>query len=755
MQLLTDRTAKPSVIARQQQRVAARLAARPVVDFLIPFEDVDEFAELGVEECSRIRRMLRVFEDIHHHWPDVRDGFVYHARQLAVDGALGWGESSIRNLYYQFTRSGRRAGGTQLFEAGDWRLLARWQRQKGSGIEGRKDFIRLFAFLVDRHQRVMASAFRDLASLYNIGFTTDGQRVKGVVWGREFPGYQTWPKALPNTGLPEGWTLSNLTRHAPDCWERKAARVGLKAAASIGLKARFSRVGVKPYQIISGDDEVQDIQCLMPGQAKPVRPRGLGLHDYASDALVSYTMKSTIWDADAEKLRVINERDTMWFVLAFLTETGFRGDTGTQFLVEGGTFAIRGDTCEPERPLDHPDRHDLQARIWRATGCKVTFAKSEGFARPAHGGQSAAPRGGNPRFKPIEGAWNRLRNRVDALPGQVGKDRLHSPEHSQSESSQAVQLLKSIGLLPGERAAEFRLPLLTFSEVAAQVHQAVADLNNDPDHACKEWEKCGFIVKEVFDAVAGQWVAVTELEAYLGTLTPDAARTLALSLQANPEHIRARRMTRAEALATGRDGLVKLPLSALLEIVGRDHAVAGGELKAVRAGEITFDDASIDPDGLAYAAVDRSGQPLREGARYLCVVNPMAPDRMAIYDADGRFVSVCPRRVAACRADQHAVLGQVGEVKRWRDDKLADMRARHGEDAERVAFIREHNAAIVAAARPELARARERDREQAREQAAFAAEAGEEILATGRPEEEPGPMVAQATGAGGELLDAL
>lgn len=704
---------------------------------------------------QKVRRLLAVLADIHWRWPRVTDGCKHHARLLQRAGVTGMSYSRLRTIYYQFTDGGKRVNGAILFRAGDWRILARLKRTDGEGIAQRHELIQLWQMLCDNHQRALAGAWRDLASLYHTGYTTDGRKIKGVEFGVSFPGYAFWPEAEPLTGLPKAWSYERFTRYAPDTFERTAARQGVKKAASVGLKARFSRVGVLPYQLLSGDDEVQDIECLVPGEKRRIRPRGLGLHDYASDALVSYVMKAAWFSDDEQKLKVLNERDTMWFVVGHLMNTGYRNDTGTRLLVERGTFAIRGDTVNPPRPIDHPDRMDLEARLWRVTGGKVTVARSEGFARAAHGGQFAPPVGGNPRFKPIEGAWMRLRNRLDALPGQTGKDRDHAPESLGRESANAVQLLKTLGLLPAERAADAQLPWLTFNELAQQVYQAIHDLNADPEHAIKEWEKCGYIVKEYFDAQADAWFPLAGLPERVKAMDAHAAQTLAESLRDNAQFIRARRMTRAEALATGKAALRRVPLAAMLDLVGREHAMNKGELKPVVAGEFTFNKDEIDCDEVAFKAVDRDGQPLREGSRWLCFVNPMFPEHCVIYDAQERFVSACPRREAVTRTDDAQVLRMVGEVKHWRDAKLAPMRARHGEDAERVAFIKAHNAALTqgraAVSREEQAR----ERQVERNVRAFGEEAGEEILASGAAGEEPAVEFASETGAASELLGAL
>lgn len=748
-------TSDSDVMAAPARDVHPRCAKRAAVDFHIDNEE--EFsAEVLPDERGRVRRLLRVFADLHARWPVILDGCKFHARKLEVEGVRGWSASRLKNTYYEFTSTGRKrtVNGVAevLYEPRDWRMLVRWQKQTGTGLSGRPAFIRLWRTLVDNHQRVVTSAFRDLSALHRTGYTLDGEKVKGVVFGVSFPGYDAWPEPEPHTGLPAGWTKGNLHKHAQDKYERKAARVGVTAASQLGLKGRFTRVGLKPYQQISGDDHHFNVECLVPGQKRTVRPRCLSLHDVCSGDFVSTVMKHTWWDEDAQKLRVLTETDFMWLVIGFLTETGYRSDTGTEFLTELGMAIIRGDNQKPARPVNHPDRTDFEARIWRVTGGKVTVSRSGRFSEAAHGGQFSAPGGGNFRFKPIEQAWRMVDDRLDSLPAQVGKDRDHCPEAMDRERNYVTKLLADAGALPLERAREIKLPWLTFAELSTKVLEALAAISNEPDHEMKGWEKCGFVVKEYFDTLDQEWRALDALRTRVESLSADDARSLAEALAADKSLIRARRMTRREARLTGRDALQRVPRSALADLAGKEHAMNGGELKAVVSGELVFHRQAIDEDDLAYEAVDAEGARLAEGSRYVCYVNPLFPDWCVLYDAQGRFVSECPRRVDASRADKDAVVKEAGKVQRWHRNARAEMRERQEGAAEKWEFLKAHNEAVRSGA-PVTQAEKRRERATARDVARFGDAAAQEILAsspanTGQPTDDDAQAAARELLAG-------
>jgi hypothetical protein len=74
-------------------------------------------------------------------------------------------------------------------------------------------------------------------------------------------------------------------------------------------------------------------------------------------------------------------------------------------------------------------------------------------------------RKGNYRFKgAIESFFNLVRNETAMLPGQVGKDRDHSPEQMVGLERYNNQLLKAAAELKPEEAARLKFPVLEWNE---------------------------------------------------------------------------------------------------------------------------------------------------------------------------------------------------------------------------------------------------------------------------------------------------
>ena len=706
-------TALELPVEEVMQPVCKRVAKRAKLLFFPHPDEQGEFTRtVKAVERLRVMRLLSIMEDIHGS-PNVRKACLYHAAQLKRDGmGRGYGPDNLRRLYQRFVASG-----------GDWRVLVNGSRNRTDGLGKRADFLRFWRMLCDRHQRVLTSAWRELREIYQTRF--DGRRN----FYKSIPGYDEWPEADPHTGMPEGWTFRNLARHAPDLYERTAARVGVMKASGQGRKARFSRENLRPMQQISFDDHEFNVKVLYPGQKATLRPRCFAAHDVASNDCVRIVIKHTLWDEDEEKKKALNETDFMWFVIFLLVEIGIHPE-GCEFLVEHGTAAIRGDNVKPPRPLNHPDRTDLEARIHRVTGGLVTIKRSGRAHQPAHPGQFAAPSGGNFRFKPIEQYWRMLDDRLDHLPGNVGKDREHNPEAMDKEERYIKKMLASASDLPWAQARHYQLPWLTFDEFCQHVWKVADSISDEPEHACGQWEKSGFVVKEFFLPVAmtapgnpafalcgnpvgdfihptptapsavsfegstGAWLPLERLPDTLRELGEERGRPLLALLEApGGALVRARRMTRREARETVPQ-LRRFPRSAIPLLVDRRHAVRGGEPLTVRGGEFTFDDQRVSPDPLVFQAVDSTGQPLREGTRCVCYVNPLAPAFLIACDLEGRVVGECPAHLPADRTDAAAVARESGVPGQFRAAKLADMRERNAEGGAVWEFLKRHNAEV-------------------------------------------------------------
>lgn len=573
----------------------------------------------------------------------------------------------IRALWYQFTR------GTHRFKPGDWRILVNWSKVGLTRSELRAEFIEFWRTLCETHQRVTSNAWRELRDLWHARqpFTIAGRRYKII------PGYTDWPDPDPATGLPHGWTETNLYHYTPDRYELAAARIGIQRASQLGLKIRTTRAGLRLGEHIAFDDHEFNIKVNFPGQLQSWRPRCFGAVDDLSDSMPLLAIKPTFWDAGEQKKKVLNETDAMWFIITWLTTRGYREDIGSTFYVEHGLMAVRD---------------WFEQNITTVTGGKVRIARGGRFHTPAHRGQFAPPSGGNFRFKRlVEQYWRMLDDRLDALPAQQGLNRDHAPEENERADNYNNQLLRAAQNLPVEQAAKLILPRLSWTDFVQAAHQAIAAINHDPDHKCAAWEKCGFTTREYRrDLNQIEW----QPHALLANEPADIQALVAQSDQ----HYRLRRMTRAEAWDKHAHELTPLPAHTIPALVGQRHALRGGDPLTVRNGEIEFNDWRIDFDPIRFRAVDQQGHPLPEGEKYIAFCNPMNPDTLILCDDRLRVISTCPIIIAPAHNDQEGIKKMMGQKNQWQAQKLARQRARHAATGSDIEFMRRHNAAVLAGA---------------------------------------------------------
>lgn len=595
-------------------------------------------------ELRRCRLLLRLMAEIHAADDKTRACRAIAARLRGQDefaGVRGLSWSRLRARYYDLQRTN------------DWRVCLNKSRVKGANGSAKlpAEFVQFWRALCERNQRVSTQARRDLLHIWRHHHDLSGKPYAKI------PGYDTWPEPEPRTGIPAGWT-ENLYRYNPDKYELAATRQGRKHAANIGIKLRTTRVGLHVGEIYEFDDHEFDLLVNFPGVLQAMRPQGFTGIDALSDNPFLQSFKPTLLDDNGRK-KVLNERDFMWFIVATLTTIGHRTDAiGTTLRVEHGTAAIRP---------------DFEQRILDATAGHVTVARSGKFRKGSHAGQFDAQSTGNFRFKRlIEQYWRSINDRLASLPGQVGKDRLSAPEQNYGLQSYNAKLLKAIGALEPERAAEIEFPVLHYWEFVRRAMAANDAIATDPEHNCQGWEKLGFVrqVQDPFGRIRAQ--KLTRRQVFDG-------------------------LRRAE-MQSGKFAL--LPDYKLPQLVGQHNALRAGDPLTVRNGEFEFEDRDIDPDPLRYLALGQDGQRLREGEKYIAYVNPFKPDSLVATDAAGRIVAICQQVAESCINDDHAIKRQLGAQNKWQAAALDPIRDRHAEETERLKFIREHNAAIIAGKKP-------------------------------------------------------
>ncbi len=683
----------------------------PVLLFSVPPKD-ETFSRLTPELCQETWRMLARLKQIHQARKKTVEADRIAAALQRPGNKRGASAGTLLRLYYAYTRYGKQVG--EVFYApGDWRCVVDWAKagpraralDTAADVGGQSatlpsDFVRkVWHKLCDRHQRVISEAIRELLTIWQTGFDFDKNRWKTIA------GYSAWPVADPRTGRPAGWGDRNLYRYAPDDFERESARIGIQSASRLGLKISKSRVGLKCLQFVQFDDHEFNVKVNFPGQLRSMRPRCFGAADVLTSRLFKMVSKPTFWDEGEEAKKVLTETDFMWFVVSVLCDEGYRTDTGSFFHVEHGTAALRAELAE---------------RISHATGGKVSVTRSGRFHKAAHGGQFAPPSGGNFRFKAIvEGIWRMIDDRLDFLPGQTGKDRLHAPEEMERADAYNARLLKAAAAMDPERAASLILGRFTYHDFCQLAFERAAALDADPQHEIEGWEKCKFVIQEFRAAPESlDWQPVTAL----AQLNPADAHALVARIKHDDRLYRPRRLSRFEAwqreyVSDRQAGLItRLNPELIPTIVGPRHALKcnGEQTLLVTNGVFHIEDSRIDPDPLEFLAQDREGNRLSNGSRFVCYLNPMAPHALIVCDKDHRVLSVCPPKPRPAAIDEHAVHASLGMQRAWYHRALAPVRARNAPDAAAIDFMKRHNAALLEGGKTEQEKQRSKTLKRAR-----------------------------------------
>lgn len=630
--------------------------------FSIPTEDEREFCELPESVREEVRRMLRYSRHIH-----VAKKKSQAVRWIASQhaGQRGYSVQSIWRKYYA------------LVNSGDWRAIIDRAKSQSSVVSGQLPvaFLEFWRRLCENNQRVCSQAYRELIAIWRTGFDSAKNRYTSI------PGYAEWPNAAVETGVPPGWGERNLYRHRPSDFHLSLSRQGRAAASGHRLKMYRTRKGLRIGEFIQFDDHEYNVKVNFPGQFKAMRPRGFTAMDVLSSFPVAKSFKPTLWDLEEEKKCALTEKDFAWFVIHVLCEVGYRADdAGTALCVEWGTAAIRS---------------QLEQRISDATGGRVRVERggkfgTEGKGRLHVNGQFQGQPKGNFRFKGlIESFWNIIDNYLAGIPGQVGKDRDHSPEQLYGAERYNDKLLKLESVVSGQLSVGFKKPFYSWEEfltAALACYQAIEDAT---DHECEGWEKCGFVAKEWRLSESMPWMGFEKLLAL-----PDAERSIAEALIMRSEALhRVRRFSRREAFEKGRHELAKLPPFHWPALMGIENAVGQGDALRVSQGVIEFQDSNIDSEPLRFIAMDEHGRTLTD--KYVGFVNPFNTSVLVACDAKLRVKAICPLAEASCHNDVDGIRHQMGRARSLEAAAIREYEQRHGPEIRANKQMREHNAEII------------------------------------------------------------
>jgi hypothetical protein len=641
--------------------VNAPLSQSPVSgtrSFSIPDADLPVFSKLPEAVRVDVRRKLKAFEAVH------ASGKVMpacKAQAALFAGARGFSPSTLRCAYYAFLRSG------------DWRTLIDRARAGQDFIDRQEialpgEFVEFWRGLCERNQRKSRAAHRELLRIWRSRHDTMGQLLKSI------PGYLEWPAAEAGTGIPFGWSESNLYRCAPTRFELTAARIGRLAAADYRPKVFSTRFGLRVGQFYFFDDQEYDVKTNFPGNSKAMRPLGLNSLDLFSACLFAYSFKPTIWNQEDQTKQKLREVDMLWFTVHVLTSFGFRDDEiGTILGVEHGTAAIS---------------EQFEQRIFDATHGCVRVNRSGITRQNSFDGLFEGSSRGNFRFKAaLESIFGLVRNEMAMLPGQVGPDRLRAPDDTAGRDRYNNSLIRAALAMPPERAALLRLPFLDWGQFTGLCLDIYARINARTDHELEGWVKSGLVVNEWRVNDQQPWLPQAT---FLALPAPEQAVMRQL-IESSPRLSRARKLSPQEVFQSGQGSLQKVKTFLLPVLLGPEF----GTERRVHNGLFEWDDQSISPDPIRFLARSNNAQ-LPEGEKYLTYLNPFSPTELVLCNAKGGYVGSCQPWASPCHSDVERIHRQMGMARKIEAELLAPV-ARRGADLSREKLaMHQHNAAVLA-----------------------------------------------------------
>ena len=588
-----------------------------------------------------------------------------------------WSRKRLKDLWREFRQ-----------REGDWQLLVPKQNN-GHALP--------VAFLMDwksrceRHQRKNYPAWKELIADWAAWRRGDDSR---AVSGYTYP-----PAPQKGKAYPLGWSYKNLARHAPEEYELTAARQGRgKVKAKYLPKVLTTRADLLPGQYYLFDDVWHDLTVNVLGQQTSVRPIELGVMDLFSGLRPLWLMKPILTRDDGTRSQLL-EDEALYLTAALLRQCGYRPE-GTVLVMEHGTATIRG--------------KEFEEQLAELTGGAVKIEKGGIQGAAAMAGQYAARGKGNPRFKAALESWhNLMHNRMDQLPGQVGRHPANEPEENYRLQLRNNHLLKALHALAEagqlEQIRGLRFDLLEYHQFTRLAGMIYDRIHDDPSHNLEGWQEAGLIAHEWRLSSDHDFASLDEI--------PEGKLDLVRQICFDQDGLhRTRKLSRREAWRSRASGLRKLSAPAmaalLVDKVGKERTVND-------EGCFVFQDNRYNSGEYHFLARvhGMNGDhetPLTRREKYTTVWNPLMPDELHVLDAKGKYLGICPAWNRPSRADQSEVFRNIGRVREIEGEMLRPLSFRGKSLMEKRRQDAEANIRLLDPQEAERLESRERSRKMAR-----------------------------------------
>lgn len=505
------------------------------------------------------------------------------------------------------------------------------------------------------------------------------------------PGYGTWrdvyAQQFPNCPIPEicpylpyefvpsGWSYQNLCAHQPNEYAMDHARVGRGKAKRNLPPVPTNRAGLEVCQYRLWDDMFIDMDVVLPGVNKrQMRPIQLGALDLFS-GYYRHGVLCRQYDYMTDTRRSIREEDFLLFYCAQLRQVGYRKN-GTCEIVEHATANVGS---------------HIEKLVSLHTGGNITFERGGYLKTPFFKGMTEATPRGNPQVKAaLESIHNLIHNETAALPGQIGKDWDNCPEKYYGEDKRARLLIPALAAVLSENprlAAQMRLPFMNFSDFLAFNNKYIDRINARRHHHLQGFHEAG-LTRCFFRLYSGApWLP---LDAHYAEAHGEMKNAIDAAC-ANPENRRVLPMTPEEAYKQGRQTLIQYPAWGMPDLLPESCKTSAS---VKQNHTFAFERKELGTDGLEFYSLvtqqDGTQNILHHSSRnYICHLNPLNPNELFVSDPDGAFLGVAKQIQRHCRADNTAILANLGEIRHIEGELAKELRPygrkllqQHAEDSQ-------------------------------------------------------------------------
>jgi hypothetical protein len=595
---------------------------------------------------------------------------VEDAAQSLARSRRGFGWQQIVRKYYAWLEAGRDA--FALLDRARWGKYVRsddvalpaefvaWWKGEQMAVKGRLKILPLWE-----------TNFRDRYRRWRAGSVVDAIDGLGDIA----------PDPDPRTGVPPGCSYRNMSRAQYVLTEDERAAVeGGENALSMRLPPVFSdRAQLYFGQYFLVDDIWHDHLVNVAGERGARRPLELHMMELLSGNKNLWGQIPIRENEETGKQERLKQKEMLWLLVAFLARDGFN-PRGTTILGEHGTATLPDGLIANLSDWTHGK---LKFEMGGMRGKLATFA-----------GQYAGVEKGNFRFKAaLESLGNAIHNRMQNLPGQVGKNPAAQPSEIAGLTKYNNALIAACAALPDETRELLRFPVMDFTVFKRAAAEIYHRLNLRDTHDLQGWRDCGFTKQQWRASALHDWAGLAEYNA----LDPKARAAIDALIASDPDtYSRIHPLSPHEVYDGRRHELsAKLPPYLFARILGPELA----KEVAVRSKLLTFEDREFGPGEQQYLAVIRNEEGrdvlLREGETYQLFATPFWPEGAFICDAQGGYLGASKRWTRTNRADAEARVRQYADVKRVESAVLDPLAAAGRSILRQRANDAVHNAAVL------------------------------------------------------------